>query len=262
MSDPVAALMQRVGAEIVIPRFRNLADDEVVEKTPGELVTVADREAELQLTAGLRAIDPAARVIGEEAVAADPALLDGIGRGRLWLVDPIDGTANYAAGRAPFGIMIALVDDGAVQAGWLYDPLTARLCRARLGDGAFVDGRRIVAHGTGGARPVAALATIYMGPEERDRLAARAEGTMTIVPIPRCAAEQYPRIALGENDIGLFRRTLPWDHAAGSLFLTEAGGRVARLDGAPYRVGDGQTGLLAAATPGLWDQASAALFDG
>ena len=73
-----------------------------------------------------------------------------------------------------------------------------------------------------------------------------------IVPIPRCAAEQYPAMILGKSDIALFERTLPWDHAAGVLCLTEAGGVATRLDGSPYRVDDHRTGLVAAGTPALW----------
>jgi len=80
------------------------------------------------------------------------------------------------------------------------------------------------------------------------------EGVFQTVPIPRCAAEQYPRIVLGANDVTLYERTLPWDHAAGVLFLTEAGGRVSRFDGSPYQVGDDRRGLIAAATPALWEQ--------
>ena len=74
-----------------------------------------------------------------------------------------------------------------------------------------------------------------------------------MVDIPRCAAEQYPRLALGVNDLSVFERTLAWDHAAGVLFLNEAGGKAAREDGSPYRVDDHRRGLIAAASPALWD---------
>ena len=75
-----------------------------------------------------------------------------------------------------------------------------------------------------------------------------------LVDVPWCAAEQYPRLALGVNDLSLFERTLPWDHAAGALWLNEAGGKCARLDGSSYRVDDWQRkGLLGAASPRLWD---------
>jgi fructose-1,6-bisphosphatase/inositol monophosphatase family enzyme len=77
----------------------------------------------------------------------------------------------------------------------------------------------------------------------------------SLVDIPRCAAEQWPRLALGINDISVFERTHAWDHAAGVLFLNEAGGMAARPDGSPYRVDEPErTGLLGAASPGLWEQ--------
>jgi fructose-1,6-bisphosphatase/inositol monophosphatase family enzyme len=76
-----------------------------------------------------------------------------------------------------------------------------------------------------------------------------------LVDIPRCAAEQYPRLVLGQNDVSIFERTLPWDHAAGVLFLNEAGGKAARPDGSPYRVDDyARPGMIGAATPALWEE--------
>jgi fructose-1,6-bisphosphatase/inositol monophosphatase family enzyme len=75
------------------------------------------------------------------------------------------------------------------------------------------------------------------------------------VDVPDCAAEQYPRLALGQNDVSIFERTLPRDHAAGALWLNEAGGKCARFDGTPYRVDEWQQkGLLGAASPALWDE--------
>jgi fructose-1,6-bisphosphatase/inositol monophosphatase family enzyme len=75
-----------------------------------------------------------------------------------------------------------------------------------------------------------------------------------VVDIPRCAAEQYPRLVLGINDVSIFERTMPWDHAAGALFVTEAGGKVVRPDGRTYRVDQiGETGLVAASSPALCD---------
>jgi fructose-1,6-bisphosphatase/inositol monophosphatase family enzyme len=79
--------------------------------------------------------------------------------------------------------------------------------------------------------------------------------------IPRCAAEQYPRIVLGVNDLAVFERTLPWDHAAGALLVNEAGGRVSRPDGSPYRIGaDPGRGLLAACSPQMWEMAAKILY--
>jgi fructose-1,6-bisphosphatase/inositol monophosphatase family enzyme len=76
----------------------------------------------------------------------------------------------------------------------------------------------------------------------------------------RCAGAEYPAVARGQQDFAVFWRTLPWDHAAGTLFLTEAGGMAARLDGTPYRVTDPRTGLLVAHNPAVWSETRAALF--
>jgi fructose-1,6-bisphosphatase/inositol monophosphatase family enzyme len=251
--------MRDVAEQAVLPRFRNLAAHEVQEKEPGDPVTIADREAEQLLGAGLTAICPDARVIGEEACAAEPALLAGARDGLVWIVDPIDGTANFSAGTPPFGIMIALLDDGDTQASWIYDPLSHRLCHAVRGGGAFVGGQQIRVVPPAG-RPTAAV-TAFGEPEaileaRRARIAAQ----FSLMPMPRCAAEQYPRVCLGQTDVAMFRRTLPWDHAAGALLVAEAGGRIARWNGTPYRAGDDGVGLLAAATPELWEAAAALLF--
>ena len=91
LDAPVTALLRAVARDVVLPNFRNLSGEEIMEKGPGDLVTVADRESEARLTAGLTEILPEARVIGEEACAADPALLDGIEHGLAWVVDPMAG---------------------------------------------------------------------------------------------------------------------------------------------------------------------------
>lgn len=257
LSRDVAALMRRVAAEVMLPRYRTLTAGEISEKSPGEIVTCVDREAELRLRDGLDHLVIGARVIGEEACAETPALLDCAGRGLVWLVDPLDGTANFARGDGPFGMMIALVADGDPVASWMLDPVSGRLCHAERGLGAWIDGRPAhVAPSVG--RPVVALATQFMAPHERTRVA-RAAARFAQEPIPRCAAESYPRLVTGRNQLALFQRILPWDHAAGVLFLSEAGGRATHWDGSPYRVGSSQAGLLAAASGPVWDLAVKAL---
>lgn len=260
LATSVADLIRSVAAGIILPRYRNLSSEEVEEKAKDDLVTIADKESELALAEGLATILPEARIVGEEACAATPALLDTVGEGLCWIVDPIDGTGNFAAGRPPFGVMIALVDGGEILAGWIYDPLAQRLCHAARHRGATLNDQPLRARESGEALPIAGISTLFLPGDERETLTRRAEGRLRMVDIPRCAAEQYPRIALGVNDFALFHRTLPWDHAAGALLLNEAGGRVARYDGSPYRVGTAETGMIAAASPAMWDKAADILF--
>jgi fructose-1,6-bisphosphatase/inositol monophosphatase family enzyme len=249
IDEAVGALLRQVAAEVVMPAFRRLARHEIAEKSPGEVVTRVDREAEARLHDALAALGTGARVIGEEAAAEDPTLLAHAGKGLVWLVDPLDGTANFAAGRHPFGLMVALVADGLPEAAWIYDPVRARLCHARRGQGAFIDGVRVQCRP---APSVATLATQFMSAPERSAVTEAAARQFTLEPIPRCAAASYPRLVEGRHAMALFQRILPWDHAAGVLFLEEAGGIATHWDGSPYRVGGAAPGLLVAADPAGW----------
>src|SRR5262245_59618633 len=130
-----------------MPRFGKLEPGDVSSKAPGDPVTVADREAESALTAGLTALRPGSAVVGEEAVASDPSLLDRLRLpGEVWVVDPIDGTANFVGGREPFAILVALVRDAVTAASWILDPVTGTIAVAERGAGAYLGGERVRTH--------------------------------------------------------------------------------------------------------------------
>ena len=254
LHESVRALLHEASEKAILPRFRNLSGSDVEDKGGNDPVTIADRESEAILAEGLGRLIPGMPVVGEEAAHADPSLLEKLS-GDCWIVDPIDGTRNFAAGKAPFGILIALASGGAAHAGWIYDCLSGRLCIAHRGKGAFVDGEKVAARPTGEATPVAALSLVFMDEHQREKVRQHIAPEYRMVDIPYCAAEQYPRLALGINDVSIFERTLAWDHAAGALWLNEAGGKAARPDGTAYRVDETtRTGLLGAASPALWDQ--------
>ncbi len=252
--ESVAALMRDVADTAILPRYQSLAASDIVEKAHDDLVTIADKESEAMLAEGLAKILPEAAIVGEEAAHADGAVMDRRGADLCWIIDPLDGTNNFARGRPPFGILIALAAGGETIAGWIWDPLRQRMCHAERGKGAHVDGERIAARPTGEDKPVAAISTLFLDEEQRHQVQRNVAPHFRLVDIPRCAAEQYPRLALGVNDVSVFNRTLAWDHAAGVLWLNEAGGKAARLDGSPYRPDQDQLGLLAAASPALWDR--------
>ena len=258
LTDAVHAVMRAAASRAILPRWRALASHEIESKAAkdelADVVTIADREAEAILAGGLARLLPEAAIVGEEAAHADAAVMDRLGRGLCWVIDPLDGTNNFAEGKAPFGIIVALTEGGETRAGWLYDPQAGRLCSAEAGQGAFVDGQRIRARSTGASPPIAANSLVYMSPARRAAVQAHVAPHYTLVDIPRCAAEQYPRLVLGQNDIAIFERTLPWDHAAGVLFVNEAGGKAARPDGTAYRVDDhARPGLIGAASEALWE---------
>ncbi len=254
LTPAVAAIMQEAAARAILPHYQRLTASQIIEKAADDLVTIADRESEAILADGLARLLPEAAIVGEEAAFADPTVLAGLSGPLCWIIDPIDGTHNYAHGRPPFGIIIALADAGEAIAGWIYDPLSGRLCHAARGSGAFIDGKRITARASDSNPPIAAISLMFADSARRAALASHIARHYALTDIPRCAAEQYPRLLLGANDVALMERTLAWDHAAGVLLLNEAGGMAAREDGSAYRVDDARRGLIAAASPALWEQ--------
>ena len=253
LTGPVAALMRDAAERAIMPRWQTLTADQIDAKAADDVVTVADKEAELILAEGLAQILPEATIVGEEAAHADPALLERLGDTLCWIVDPLDGTNNFAQGKPPFGVMVALAEAGETIAGWIYDPLSGRLIHAHRGGGAWLCDERVTARPTRAQPPIAAISLVFMDPAKREAMKQHIAPHYTLVDIPRCAAEQYPRLVLGVNDLSIFERTLAWDHAAGVLFVNEAGGMAARPDGRAYRVDEAHLpGLIGAASPALW----------
>lgn len=205
-TDAVLALVQEVVAEVVSPRFGRLGPDEVASKRrPGDLVTVADREAEERLRAALQAAYPGVLVVGEEAASADPRLLDRLaGAGHAFTVDPVDGTRHFVHGSPDHATMLAELRAGQVVRSWTWQPQHGRAYVAERGAGAWVDGERL--------RSVRGR-----------RLLPR--------PTATCCGVDYPRLASGEADLAVYAKQKPWDHLPGRLLLTEAGGRVRRRAG-------------------------------
>ena len=249
-SQRVADLMRETAAAELLPRFRTLSKDEIRFKRPGDVVTVADVASEQRLAAGLAEILPGVPVVGEEAVEKEPGLVDLIGRPgeACWIVDPLDGTANFAAGKDRFAMIICLVQDRSAVAGWILDVPRGRMCVAHKGQGVAVDGAPV--RGRPPDRPLIG----FVGPKARkefDRqLSPAARGQLGHMSASSCAGLEYLDILSGQVDFSLYRTTKPWDHAAGTLMLAEAGGGSARFDGQPYTPAQPiNAGLIAAAHP-------------
>lgn len=257
--ERVEELMKKVAAEVVTPSFRALSSDQIFEKGPGDLVTVADREVERRLTTGLQQLFPKCVVVGEEATAADPGLLDHLDEpAQLFVVDPIDGTKNYVHGRDDHALMIGEVHHGETVRAWIFQPQHDRMYTAERGAGVACNGERLAILDRD---PDPAT---WVGVSTRkpllDRPGDARLGAMSMAAW--CCGVDYPRIVTGENDYLMFRKMMPWDHIPGCLMVNEIGGVTRTLDGRDYRVGVTGSALLAAATPEIWAQVNEVLFTG
>jgi len=261
--EAVDDLIRAVAAEHILPRFRRLASHEVQEKSPGNLVTVADVEAERALTRELPRRMPGSAVVGEEAVAADALVLDRLaGEAPVWILDPVDGTMNFTKSIPRFAVMVALSVRGRVEAGWIHDPVTGDTAMAALGRGTVL--RRADRSRETLRRPEPPPLSTMRGAAagrvgDRGRARDILERSGRVGPLTRVnsAGHEYLDLVRGGHDYVSFSRALPWDHAPGVLIYREAGGEVAYIDGAtpadtPYSPLRHHGPLLAAPTASTW----------
>lgn len=254
LDQPVQALLRRVAAEELLPRL-DTAGSTAALKSPGEVVTEADLAAEVALTGALHALTPEAVIIGEESAHAKPELLESVeSHPWAWLVDPLDGTRQFASGVGPFGIMLALLRAGRCEATWIYLPLADELAYGRLDGGCWINGERCRIPTRSPETPLRGGLLTRFFPEplktqaESSTIVERTEG------LHHCAAQRYVDTVRGREHFAAYWRTLPWDHAPGALLVAEAGGIVQRFDRAPYYPADTSgTSLLVASDQPTWD---------
>ncbi|WP_171168578.1 inositol monophosphatase family protein [Streptomyces sp. I05A-00742] len=246
----VEEAVRKAAATEIMPRFRQLAAHEIVEKRgPHDLVTVADRQAEEYLTGALTALLPGSRVVGEEAVHADASVLEALGGDEpVWIVDPVDGTRQFVHGDPGFATLVCLAHRGELLASWTYAPALELMATARRGAGAFLDG---VPLRPGPAAPGAdlrvAISHYDFTTDEEKRMLAKLD-VAGVAPRPcGSAGLEYLNVARGLLEATAFSWPNAWDHAAGLLLVAEAGGASATVAGEPFRIGGGNTMPFAAA---------------
>jgi fructose-1,6-bisphosphatase/inositol monophosphatase family enzyme len=257
--DWLAGLLAETAAAEIMPRFRKLGSSDIRQKTSAaDLVTEADLAAERVTTAAILARYPDALVVGEEACETDKTLVARLTGARLaFVLDPVDGTFNFACGVPLFGVMLAVVVDGATVAGIIHDPVGKDFLIGAQGRGSRIqaaDGSTLPVHV---ADPVpmsqmtGAVSWQFRKEPERSLLARNQAKCLSHIGY-RCAAHEYRIIASGHIHFALFTKLMPWDHLAGVLIHQEAGGYAARLDGSPYLPGHVDGGLLIAPDEACW----------
>lgn len=243
-TEEVMALLQDVADELISPRFRSLTQGQVMEKNPGDLVTVADREAEVRITQALRAAYPRAVVLGEEAHAADPALLDRyLAAEHAFTVDPVDGTKNFVHGSPDHAVMVAETRGGLAVRSWIWQPEHRVGWVAERGAGLWRNGVRVHREPVPTDRPPRGATSVW-------RLKGSALGDLPRMRLSWvCCGIDYPRLLEGACDYLVYGNTNAWDHTPGTLMVAEAGGCCGHPDGTPYAPRSTRRGLIVAADP-------------
>jgi myo-inositol-1(or 4)-monophosphatase len=255
--DPLefALSAARAAGAVLMSRFEgDLAVS--TKSTDIDLVTEADRASEAELIARIRAAFPDHGILAEESGRVGPGDADGplpAPGASLWVLDPLDGTTNYAHRFPHFSVSVALVDEHGPRVGVVHDPTRDETFYAARGAGAFLDSARARARHGGAPAPLAVTQVRAL------RLALVATGfaytratTRTnnlpefnrVVPQVRCirragsAALDLAYVAAGRLDAYWEYHLQPWDIAAGALIVREAGGALTRVDGQSWCLRD------------------------
>ena len=224
-------------SEVLRARYGKLSA--IDKKGPTDLVTDADFASETEIVATIRTAFPDHAIVAEES-----GIHDGSAEWR-WLVDPLDGTVNYAHQVPFFAVSIACVQGDEARLGVVLNPVSGELFTAQAGGGARLNGQ-----------------PIHVGPETRVSESLLATGfpydirdspvnnldhfqnfCLRAQAVRRCgsAALDLCYLACGRFDGFWELKLKPWDVAAGALIVTEAGGRVSDLDGGDHRIDNGET---------------------
>jgi len=242
----VIGLLRDVAAAEIMPRFKRLGTGDVRSKSgPLDPVTVADEAAERALNAGFRALFPGDDVMGEEAVSADFSRLERLqAPGRVWIIDPIDGTASYVLGLPMFGTLVSLLIDGEPVFGCIHLPALKETTYAARGFGCWLtrDGARPRRVQVAAPRALSAAQVGLTSVKESDL--ARRRGPWRLTDLARTAHRlrlvgdcvQYALLCRGALDAAIDPLMKPWDIGALAPCVLEAGGSISDLTGETTRI--------------------------
>ena len=261
--DLVEDIIRDVAITEIMPRFRKLAAHDVEMKGVNDPVTIADKESERCLTERLKLYLPGSLVVGEESFAKDKAIMSHLNTEHpVWVIDPIDGTRNFVAGKPEFAVMVALVQNHRSIASWIHDPNSGDTIMAEKGSGVWLRGKRlhlatsdanVRTVGVVGSRVQQLISDPSVMPKGSD---------VPALEIGSCAGFDYPRLFSGEATFAnapttrasflFYRHTNAWDHAPGMFLHHEAGGYSADWAGQPYNMENPLSGLIYAADKDTW----------
>ncbi|MEG3617344.1 inositol monophosphatase family protein [Magnetovibrio sp. PR-2] len=262
----VEELMRVVAKEEILSRFGQLHKHDIRAKArPTDLVTIADLEAEVRMIEGLAKLLPGSVFVGEEESFRDASVLDRLhGEQPVWTIDPLDGTNNFAQGKACFTTICALIQNGETLMGWILDPVADVCATVKRGEGVFLNGRAISFDPPQSVSDM----TGSLGDKTRPKIQARMDKGEADLPRHlirhHCCGREYLDVLVGKLHFIHYGGALyPWDHAAGQLMMDEIGAYARhRRKKTAYQPANGAKGgeLFIAPTEASFDVLEQTLF--
>src|SRR5437870_8712257 len=237
----------RAGAAVPLEHWERLGKEDADLKARNDWVSLADRDSERAIVSSLRARFPNDSIVGEEGSAVRAA------SGRTWIIDPLDGTSNYLQHFPVWSVSIGLKAGDEIIAGVIYEPLRELVFTAERGAGAFRNGRRMhVSQQPGVEASFLATGFPFRAQQYVSLYCAIFQDVITISKGVRRAGSAALDLAYTADGVfdGFFELHLsPWDVAAGSLLITEAGGVISDVSGGDRWLARGKVAGARACVP-------------
>lgn len=261
--EDIKPLIREAAERFIRPRFKNLIEDEISTKTgPTDLVTLADIQSEAFLERQLVQRYSGRHVLGEERVSRDPRVLEllNMNEASYFVVDPVDGTNNFVAGKDHFGMLLAYVERGQVVQAYIYDVLKDEFMIAEKGAGVYYKGARLQFSAADTVPQKAFGKVKYFCEDLKEEFQKRVVTNGIELDILGCSAHEYMQLLKSDVQFYFACNVKPWDHLGGSLMVREAGGVSKRWDGANYSPADLNQSILCARSKEDWYRIHRNLF--
>ena len=260
----VVAVIQETAEEIILPRFKALTTEQIKEKSgPGDLVTIADIEAEEKLSKAFKQLLIGSKVVGEETTSKKPETINLLGSESLvWVIDPIDGTKNFTKGNHLFCIMVCLVRFGTPVLAVIFDPLNNRYIAAEEGSGSWLhkttssSAEKLKVAGSVKLDQMSGFLSLggFRDRPTRDEMRKLGNQIFKSCDNLGCSGHEYVQLVIDDKHFTINYRTFPWDHLPGSLIHLEAGGYLANFYGGKYDPTKITRGLVAVPSESIWKE--------
>ena len=262
--EKVVAVIQETAAEIVLPRFKALTTEQIKEKSgPGDLVTIADIEAEDKLSRAFKHLVIGSEVVGEEVTSKKPDTIHLLSSAPLvWVIDPIDGTKNFTKGNHLFCVMVCLVRFGTPVLAVIFDPLNDRYIAAEEGSGSWLhkttntSAEKLKVAEAVKLDQMSGFLSLggFKDRPTRDKMRGLADRVFKSYNNLGCTGHEYVQLVMDDKHFTINYRTFPWDHLPGSLIHSEAGGYQASFYGDKYNPTKITRGLVSVPSELVWKE--------
>ena len=234
-NNTILTVLHDISKKIVLPKYQNLKDEDIMYKDNSDLVTSVDIKIEEELNKILLQIIPNSLFVGEEIVSREPNVIDNYNYNNYcWTVDPIDGTKNFIRGKDKFAIMIGLTFKEKIIQSWIYRPLTEEFCYAKLDEGSYINNKKIyIENDTDISKAVGSISSKYWENNLLSKIQ-NLKRSFNYINSYGCIGIEYIDIVKGLRDFAILSKLSPWDHIPGILFVKEAGGAITHFDKKDY----------------------------